>query len=86
MQEASYKQQTKQKYKPNHQQTELAPHSALHIRERHQTKQNKTTKHSAQLSPYTKLTQTTIQTLGGQKPKVRKKSTLKPGKRRPQKQ
>ena len=43
MQEASYKQQTKQKYKPNHQQTELAPHSALHIRERHQTKQNNET-------------------------------------------
>ena len=31
-----------------------------------------------------KLTQTTALTLGGQKPKGRKKSTLKPGKRRPQ--
>ena len=31
MQEASSKQQTKQKYKPSHQQTELPPHSALPI-------------------------------------------------------
>jgi len=29
---ASSKQQTKQKYKPNHQQTGLPPHSALPIR------------------------------------------------------
>ena len=33
-----------------------------------------------------KLTQTTGSTLGGQKPKERKNSTLKPGKRRPQTQ
>jgi len=33
-----------------------------------------------------KLTQTTALTLGGQKPKGRKKSTLKPGKRRLQAQ
>ena len=33
-----------------------------------------------QISPYTKLTQTTRPTLGGQKPKGRKNSTLKPGK------
>ena len=32
------------------------------------------------------LTQTTRPTLGGQKPKGRKNSTLKPGKRRPQTQ
>jgi len=32
MQEGSSKQQTKQKYKPNHQQTGLPPHSALPIR------------------------------------------------------
>ena len=32
MQDASSKQQTKQKYKPNHQQTALSPHSALPIR------------------------------------------------------
>ena len=33
-----------------------------------------------------KLTQTTGPNLGGQKPKGRKNSTLKPGKRRPQTQ
>ena len=43
-------------------------------------------KNSAQISPYTKLTQTTGPTLGGQKPKGRKNSTLKPGKGRPQTQ
>ena len=43
-------------------------------------------KNSAQISPYTKLIQTTGPTLGGQKPKRRKNSTLKPGKRRPQTQ
>ena len=41
---------------------------------------------SAQISPYKKLTQTTGSTLGGQKPKGRKNSTFKPGKRRPQTQ
>jgi len=55
VQDASSKQQTKQKYKPNHQQTGLPPHSALPIR----GKTNKQTKNSAQISPYTKLIQTT---------------------------
>ena len=83
MQDASSKEQTGQKYKPNHQQIGLPPHSALPIR----GKTNKqTNKNSAQISPYTKLTQTTGPTLGGQKPKGRKNSTLKPGKRRPQTQ
>ena len=79
MQDASSKQQTKQKYGPNHQQTGLPPHSALYIR-------GKTNKNLAQISPYTKLTQSTGPTLGGQKPKGRKNSTLKPGKWRPQTQ
>ena len=88
MQDISSKQQTKQKYKPIHQQTEVPPHSALPIR-------GKTNKNSAQISPYTKLTQTTGPTLGGQKPKGRKNSiffneriqlSLKPGERRPQTQ
>ena len=43
-------------------------------------------KNSAQISPYMKLMQTTAPTLGGQKPKGRKNSTLKSGKRRPQTQ
>jgi len=41
---------------------------------------------SAQISPYMKLTQTTGLTLGGQIPKEKKTSTLKPGKRIPQTQ
>jgi len=66
VQDASSKQQTKQKYKPNHQQTGLPPHSALPIREK------KTNKNSAQISSYRNLIQTTGSTLGGQKPKGRK--------------
>ena len=77
MQDASSQQQTKQNYKPNHQQTGLPPHSTLPIRGR-------TNKNSAQISPYIKLTQTTGPTLGGQKPKGRQNSALKPGKRRSQ--
>ena len=80
MQYASSKQQTKQKYKPNHQQIGLPPHSGLPIRGK------QTNKNSAQISPYTKLTQTTGPTLGGQKTKGIKNSTLKPGKRRSQTQ
>ena len=79
VQDALSKQQTKQKYKPNHQQTGLPPHSVLSIR-------GKTNKNSAQISPYSKLTQTTEPTPGGQKPKGRNNSTLKPWKRRPQTQ
>ena len=52
----------------------------------YQRKNKQTNKSSAQISPYRKLTQTTGQTLGGQKPKGRKSSTLRPGKRRPQTQ
>ena len=70
MQDASSKQQTKQKYKPNHQQTGLPPHSALPI-----TGKTNKTKTSAQISRYTKLTQTTGLMLGGQKPKGSKNST-----------
>ena len=79
MQDVSSKQKTKQKYEPNQQQTGLPPHSALPNR-------GKSDKNSVQISRYTKLTQTTGPTLRGQKPKGRKNSTLKPGKRRPQTQ
>ena len=50
------------------------------------TKQQQQQQNSAQISPYTKSTQTSGPTVGGQKPKGRKNSTLKPGKRRPQTQ
>ena len=59
---ASSQQKTKQKNKPNHQQTGLPPHSALPIR-------GKPNKNSAQISFYTKLTQTTGPSLGEQKQK-----------------
>jgi len=42
--------------------------------------EKQTNKNSAQISPYRKLTQTTGPTLGEQKPKGRKNSTLKLGK------
>ena len=90
MQDASSKQQTKQKDKPNHQQT------ADHLTQLCPSEEKQTSnKSSAQISPYMKLTQTTGPTLGGQKPKGRKNSTLfkqriqlfwKPGKRKPQTQ
>ena len=74
MKDTSYKQQTRQKYKLSHQQRGLPPHSALTIR-------GKTRKNSVQISPYTKLTQTTGPNLRGQKPKKRKDLTFKPLKR-----
>ena len=78
VQDASSKQQTRQKYKLSHQQTGWSPHLVLPIRGGK--------KNSAQISPYMKLTQTTGPNLGGQKPKGRKNSALKPGKRKPQTQ
>jgi len=53
VQDASSKQQTKGKYKPNHQQTGLPPHSAMSIRGKTKTKQNK--KISAQISLHRSL-------------------------------
>ena len=44
MQDVSSKEQTKQKYKPNHQQTGLPPHSALHIGGKANKQTNKQTK------------------------------------------
>ena len=64
MQDASSEQQTKQKYKPNHQQTGLPPHPAFIKGEIKQTNKN-----LAQISPYMKLTQTTGPTLEGRNQK-----------------
>ena len=50
------------------------------------SEEKQTNENSAQISPYSKLTQTTEPTLEGQKPKGRTFSTLKPWKRRPQTQ
>ena len=49
-------------------------------------RQRNTTQMKEQISHYMKLTQTTGQTIGGQKSKGRKNSTLKPGKSEPQTQ
>ena len=48
--------------------------------------EEKQTNKTVQISPYKKLTKTTVPTLGGQKLKGRKNSTLKPQKRRLQTQ
>jgi len=54
VQDALSKQQTKQKYKPNHQQAGLPPHSALPIKGK---TSKQTNKNSAQISPFKKFTQ-----------------------------
>ena len=77
MQNTSSKQQTKQKYKPNHQQTGSSPHSACPSEEK------QTNKNSAQISPYKKVIQTTGTTLEDRNQK-KKEFNLNPGKRRPQ--
>ena len=86
VQDASYKQKTKQKYKNTSADRIITSLSLAHQRKN---------KNSAQISPYLKLTQTTGPILGGSKPKGKKNSTffkeriqlsLKPGKRRPQTQ
>ena len=57
--------------KNNYQLTSLPPHSALPIGEKQTNKQKLST-----VSPHTKLTQATGQTLGRQRPKGRKKFNL----------
>ena len=66
MQDASSKQQTKQKYKPNHQQTALPHHSAMPIG-------GKTNKQKTQPKshPIQSLHKPLVQPLGRQKPKER---------------
>jgi len=78
VQDTSSKQQTRQKYKPNHQQTRSLPYSALFIREKIFKKL--TPLHQNASTTYT----TTELTSQGQKTKERKDSTLKSGKRRSQ--
>ena len=57
-----------------------------HLTQSFLSQEKETNKNSAQISPSMKPTQTTGPILGGQIPKGRKNSTLKPGKRRPQTQ
>ena len=65
MQDASSKPQRKEKYKPDHQQIELPPTQPCPSEEKNKQRN----KHSAQISPYKKLTQTTGTTLEGRKKK-----------------
>jgi len=81
VQDASSKQQIKQKYKPNHQKTGLPPYSALHIRGKQTNKQKLSTNlilYEAYTNLWTKLRRA--------ENKRKKEFNLKPGKRRPQTQ
>ena len=81
VQDASSKEEKKQKYKPNHQQVGLPLTQPCPSEKKWRNNKN-----AAQISPYRKLTKPTGPILGGQKPKGRKNLTLKPGKRRRQTQ
>ena len=73
MQDASSKQQTnKQKIQTQSSADRITTSLSLG----HQIKTKQINKNSAQISTYMKLTQTTGPTLGGQKPKGRKNSSL----------
>ena len=76
MQDASSKQQTKEKYKPNYQQTGLPPHSALPIR----GKTNKQTKTQHKFHPLKTLIQTTGPALEGRNRKEERIQHLSLGK------
>ena len=71
MQDTSSKQQTKQKYKPNHQQTEVPPYSPMPIRGK-TNKQTNTQHKSHPIQAHTNH----WTNLGGQKPKGGKNSTF----------
>ena len=74
------------KNKQNKNTSPITSRQGYHLIQPFPLEEKQTNKTSAQISPYRKLTQTTGPTLGGQKPKGRKNSILKPGKRRPQTQ
>ena len=81
MQDTSSKQQTKNNTKG------ITSRQDYHLTQPCPLEEKQTNdKNSAQISPYTNLTQTTGPTLGGQKPKGRNNSALKTGERRPQTQ
>ena len=81
---SSKQQQQQQKYKNTNPITSIQDYYLTQPFSSEEKQTNK--KNSAQISPHIKLTQTTGQNLGGEKPKGRKNSTLKPWKRRPQTQ
>jgi len=82
------KHQTRQKLKKQSQAIGLPPHSAIAIEGEEGGGGNSPspTRKQEKFAPYRNLTQTIGPNLQGQKPKERKNSTLKPGKKRPQAQ
>ena len=80
MQDTLSKQETKQNTNP------IITIQDYHLIQPCPSEEKQTNQNSAQISPYTKFTQTTGPTLGGQKAKGIKNTTLKPEKRRPQTQ
>ena len=85
MQDTSSKQQTKQKHKPNH---PIIHRQDYHLTQPCSSEEKQTSKNSAQISPYRKLTQTTGPNLEGKKEFnfPQGKNSIFPGKRRPQTQ
>ena len=83
MQDASSKQQTKQKIQNQSSADRIT--TSLSLAQQRKNKQTNKQKLSTNLTLY-KLAQTPGPNLGGQKPKGRKNSTLKPGERRTQTQ
>ena len=83
MKDTSSKQQTIQKCKHSHQQKGLPPQPYT-SEEGCGGGRGGGVVNSAQISHNEKLTQTIDPNLGGQKPKERKNSTMKPGERRSQ--
>ena len=77
-QEASSKRQTERKHRPSVSRQRHHPTPPYPSEEEHTD--------SAQVSPYEGLTHATAPTSSREKPKGRKNSTVKPGKRRPQTQ
>ena len=93
MQDTSFKQQQQQQKNKNT--NPIISRQDHHLSQPCPSEEKQINRNSAQISPYSKLTQTTGPTLGGQKPKGRKNSnffkeiiqlSLEPGKRRLQTQ
>ena len=66
--------------KQNKNSNQIISRQNYHLTQPCPSEEKQTDKNSAQISPYMKLIQTTRSTLGGQRPKGRNNSTLKPRK------
>ena len=72
--------------KQNKNTNQIISRQDYHLTQPCPSEEKQTNKNSAQNTPYSKLTQITRPTIGGQKPKGRRNSILNPRKRRPQTQ